>query len=89
MNPTVPRYLDAGFANIGDVQFLPGCGVLLVDTPNVERLTDLPRRRWTEFLAALRLRATGDRRPPGAAVPGRMLVRPENVARPRARRSPS
>ena len=56
-NPTVLRRLDAGFANIGDVQFLPGYCVLLVDTPNVERLTDLPRRRRLQFLADLELTA--------------------------------
>ncbi len=55
VNPTVLRRLDAGFANIGDVQFLPGYCVLLVDTPNVERLTNLPKRRRLEFLADLEL----------------------------------
>nr|WP_067228749.1 hypothetical protein [Streptomyces longwoodensis] len=42
-NPAVLRRLDAGFAVIGDVQFLPGYSVLLVDDPTVERLSDLPR----------------------------------------------
>jgi diadenosine tetraphosphate (Ap4A) HIT family hydrolase len=55
VNPSVLRRLDAGFAVIGDTQFLPGYCVLLVDTPNVERLTDLPRRRRLEFLADLEL----------------------------------
>ncbi|MEU0882394.1 hypothetical protein ABZ345_27595 [Lentzea sp. NPDC005914] len=55
LNPTVLRRLSAGFATIGDVQFLPGYCVLLVDTPNVERLTNLPRRRRTEFLADMEL----------------------------------
>jgi diadenosine tetraphosphate (Ap4A) HIT family hydrolase len=55
LNPTVLRRLNAGFANIGDVQFLPGYCVLLVDTPNVQRLTDLPRRRRLDFLADLEL----------------------------------
>ena len=45
------RRLDAGFANIGDVQFLPGYCVLLVDAPEVQRLTDLPRDRRARFLA--------------------------------------
>jgi diadenosine tetraphosphate (Ap4A) HIT family hydrolase len=57
VNPGVLRRLDAGFATIGDTQFLPGYCVLLVDTPNVERLTDLPRRRRLEFLADLELAA--------------------------------
>jgi hypothetical protein len=39
-NPTALRRLDAGFAVIGDVQFLPGYCVLLAASPGVERLTD-------------------------------------------------
>ncbi|QDQ10138.1 HIT family protein [Streptomyces spectabilis] len=50
-NPTVLRRLDAGFAVIGDVQFLPGYSVLLVDEPGVLRLSDLPRSRRLAFLA--------------------------------------
>jgi hypothetical protein len=34
-NPTVLRRLTSGFAVIGDVQFLPGYSVLLVDEPDV------------------------------------------------------
>jgi diadenosine tetraphosphate (Ap4A) HIT family hydrolase len=56
-NPTVLRRLDAGFACLGYVQFLPGYCVLLTDTPGVDRLTDLPRRRRSEFLADLELLA--------------------------------
>ncbi|MFF0476526.1 diadenosine tetraphosphate hydrolase [Streptomyces sp. NPDC004284] len=50
-NPTVLRRLTAGFAVIGDVQFLPGYSVLLVDEPGVQRLSDLPRRRRLSFLS--------------------------------------
>ncbi|UUU23620.1 HIT family protein [Streptomyces sp. DSM 40750] len=50
-NPTVVRRLGAGFAVIGDVQFLPGYSVLLVDDPAVGRLSDLPRGRRMAFLA--------------------------------------
>ncbi|MFJ6836991.1 HIT family protein [Streptomyces sp. NPDC091209] len=50
-NPTVLRRLDSGFAVIGDVQFLPGYAVLLVDEPRVQRLSDLPRRKRLAFLA--------------------------------------
>jgi diadenosine tetraphosphate (Ap4A) HIT family hydrolase len=50
-NPTVLRRLDAGFAVIGDVQFLPGYCVLLAASPGVERLTDLPRPERLRFLA--------------------------------------
>ena len=54
-NPTVLRRLDAGFAIIGDVQFLPGYCVLLVDTPGIQRLTDLPRGGRLRFLADMDL----------------------------------
>jgi len=50
-NPAVLRRLTAGFAAIGDVQFLPGYSVLLVDDPNVERLSDLPRGKRLAFLS--------------------------------------
>ncbi|MFE5483759.1 diadenosine tetraphosphate hydrolase [Streptomyces sp. NPDC056527] len=50
-NPAVMRRLDAGFAVIGDVQFLPGYSVLLADDPDVQRLSELPRRRRLEFLS--------------------------------------
>jgi diadenosine tetraphosphate (Ap4A) HIT family hydrolase len=49
-NPTVLRRLSAGFAVIGDVQFLPGYSVLISDTPGVDRLSDLPRPRRLAFL---------------------------------------
>ncbi|MFF5026059.1 HIT family protein [Streptomyces collinus] len=50
-NPTVLRRLDAGFAVIGDVQFLPGYSLLLADEPGVQRLSALPRARRLSFLA--------------------------------------
>lgn len=50
-NPSVLRRLDAGFAVIGDAQFLPGYSVLLADDPAVERLSDLPRGRRMAFLS--------------------------------------
>jgi diadenosine tetraphosphate (Ap4A) HIT family hydrolase len=50
-NPTVLRRLTAGFAVIGDVQFLPGYSVLLVDEPDVPRLSDLPRAKRLSFLS--------------------------------------
>jgi diadenosine tetraphosphate (Ap4A) HIT family hydrolase len=50
-NPTVLRRLTAGFAVIGDVQFLPGYSVLLVDEPDVQRLSDLPRAKRLSFLS--------------------------------------
>ncbi|UGT42859.1 diadenosine tetraphosphate hydrolase [Nocardia yamanashiensis] len=50
-NPTVIRRLNAGFAVIGDVQFLPGYSVLLADDPAVQRLSELPAPRRRAFLA--------------------------------------
>ncbi|WP_406457826.1 diadenosine tetraphosphate hydrolase [Streptomyces sp. NBC_00876] len=50
-NPAVLRRLNAGFAAIGDVQFLPGYSVLLVDDPEVERLSDLPVEKRLAFLS--------------------------------------
>ncbi|MGW0816378.1 HIT family protein [Streptomyces viridiviolaceus] len=52
-NPTVLRRLEAGFAVIGDVQFLPGYSVLLVDDPAVQRLSELPRRKRLAFLSGM------------------------------------
>ncbi len=49
-NPTVLRRLEAGFAAIGDVQFLPGYSVLLTDDPAVRRLSELARGRRLAFL---------------------------------------
>lgn len=54
-NPTVLRRLSAGFAVIGDVQYLPGYCVLITDDPAADRLTDLPRQRRLAFLADLDL----------------------------------
>ncbi|MET8689241.1 diadenosine tetraphosphate hydrolase [Streptomyces sp. NPDC004732] len=50
-NPSVLRRLSAGFAVIGDVQFLPGYSVLLADDPAVQRLSDLPKERRLQFLS--------------------------------------
>lgn len=50
-NPTVLRRLEAGFAVIGDIQFLPGYSVLLADDPAVQRLSELPRSKRLAFLA--------------------------------------
>lgn len=69
-NPTVLRRLGAGFANIGDVQFLPGYCVLLVDTPEVQRLTDLPRDRRAQFLADMDVLGEAVERVCGRRDPG-------------------
>ncbi|MDT0399774.1 MULTISPECIES: diadenosine tetraphosphate hydrolase [Streptomyces] len=50
-NPAVLRKLAAGFAVIGDVQFLPGYSVLLVDDPPVQRLSELPKSKRLAFLS--------------------------------------
>jgi diadenosine tetraphosphate (Ap4A) HIT family hydrolase len=54
-NPTVLQRLTAGFAVIGDVQFLPGYCVLLTDHPAADRLTDLPRAKRLAFLDDMEL----------------------------------
>lgn len=69
-NPTVLRRLGAGFANIGDVQFLPGYCVLLVDSPDVQRLSDLPRDRRTRFLADMDVLGEAVERVCGRRDPG-------------------
>ncbi|HLN75883.1 MAG TPA: diadenosine tetraphosphate hydrolase [Nocardioidaceae bacterium] len=56
-NPTVLARLEAGFAVMGDVQFLPGYCVFITDTPGVDRLTDLPRARRHAFLAGAEMLA--------------------------------
>lgn len=50
-NPTVMARLDASFAVIGDVQFLPGYSVAITDRPGVDRLSDLPRAERLRFLS--------------------------------------
>jgi diadenosine tetraphosphate (Ap4A) HIT family hydrolase len=50
-NPTVLRRLSAGYAVIGDVQFLPGYALLLADDPGAGTLTDLPPERRLAFLS--------------------------------------
>ena len=50
-NPAVLRRLEAGFAVIGDVQFLPGYSVLLTDDATAQRLSDLPKARRMAFLS--------------------------------------
>ncbi|MEU4434822.1 HIT family protein [Nocardia rhamnosiphila] len=57
-NPTVFAELDAAFAVIGDVQFLPGYSLALTRVPGVDRLTDLPRVERVRFLADVDLVAT-------------------------------
>ncbi|KQX78365.1 MULTISPECIES: hypothetical protein [Streptomyces] len=56
-NPTVLRRMEAGFAVIGDVQFLPGYSVLLVDDPAVQRLSELPRGKRLAFLSDMEMLA--------------------------------
>lgn len=55
-NPTLLRRPRAGVAVIGDVQHLPGCCVLITDTPGVDQLTDLPLDRQRGFLEDMAVR---------------------------------
>lgn len=52
-NPTVLRRLEASFAVIGDVQWLPGYCVLLVDRPGIGRLSDLEPTSRKQFLNSM------------------------------------
>ena len=52
-NPTVLARLPAGFAVMGDPQWLPGYCVLLTDDPTVQRLSDLPRVQRSAYLASM------------------------------------
>jgi diadenosine tetraphosphate (Ap4A) HIT family hydrolase len=42
--------MTAGFAVIGDVQFLPGYCLVITEDAAADRLTDLPRPRRVAFL---------------------------------------
>lgn len=57
-NPTLLRELSAGYAVIGDVQFLPGYCVLLGRDPDVHELAELPRAVRLAALADVDLLAT-------------------------------
>src|SRR6476620_7182004 len=52
-NPTVMAKLPGAFAVMGDVQWLPGYCVLLVDRPDVDGLNDLAPDERREFLASM------------------------------------
>ena len=52
-NPTVLARLPAGFAVMGDPQWLPGYCVLLTDDPAVQRLSDLSRAQRSAFLESM------------------------------------
>lgn len=52
-NPTVLARLPQSYAVIGDSQFLPGYCVLLVDSPGIDRLTDLPKPERLQFLESM------------------------------------
>ena len=54
-NPTVIARVPAGFAVMGDVQWLPGYCVLLTDDPDAQRLSDLPRSARAEYLHSMAL----------------------------------
>lgn len=56
-NPTVLAELDAAYAVIGDVQFLPGYSLALTKVPGVDRLSDLPRAERLRYLADVDLLA--------------------------------
>ncbi|MFT3889079.1 MAG: diadenosine tetraphosphate hydrolase [Arachnia sp.] len=57
-NPTVLAELEAAFAVIGDVQWLPGYSLGLAKVVGADRLSDLPRRDRIRYLADVDLIAT-------------------------------
>lgn len=57
-NPTVLAELAAGYAVIGDTQFLPGYCVLLGKDPAAKALAEMPRLERVQFLADVDLLAT-------------------------------
>ena len=61
-NPTVMAHLPAGFAVIGDVQWLPGYCLLLSDDPAATRLSDLSAPARSAYLeSAARLAGAVER----------------------------
>jgi diadenosine tetraphosphate (Ap4A) HIT family hydrolase len=52
-NPTVLARMPAGFAVIGDVQWLPGYCVLLSDDPAATRLSDLSPDQRSAYLESM------------------------------------
>lgn len=56
-NPTVMAELDAAYAVIGDVQFLPGYSLALTKTPGIDKLSDLRRAERLQYLADVDLLA--------------------------------
>jgi diadenosine tetraphosphate (Ap4A) HIT family hydrolase len=56
-NPTVLAELEAAYAVIGDVQFLPGYALALTKAPGIDRLFDLPRTERVRYLADVDLLA--------------------------------
>lgn len=57
-NPTVLAELEAAFAVIGDVQWLPGYSLALTKKRGVDRLSDLPRAERVSYLGDVDLIAT-------------------------------
>lgn len=57
-NPTVLAETPAGYAVMGDVQFLPGYCLLLSRNPAATALAELPRAERVQYLADVDLLAT-------------------------------
>ncbi len=68
-NPTVLARLPAGFAVIGDVQWLPGYCVLLADDPIAQRLSDLAPGQRSAYLDSMARLAAAVERACAAADP--------------------
>ncbi|WP_417555011.1 HIT domain-containing protein [Microbacterium sp.] len=61
-NPTLLAATPAGYAVMGDVQFLPGYCLLLSRNPDARALTELPRAERVQYLADADLLATAAER---------------------------
>jgi diadenosine tetraphosphate (Ap4A) HIT family hydrolase len=69
-NPTVMAKLPGAFAVMGDLQWLPGYCVLLVDRPGVGGLNDLDLDGRREFLVSMALLGESVENACAAADPG-------------------
>jgi diadenosine tetraphosphate (Ap4A) HIT family hydrolase len=69
-DPAFIARLPAGFAVMGDAQFLPGYSILVSDDPAATRLSDLPRPARAAYLNGLEQLAEAVERACTEADPG-------------------
>jgi diadenosine tetraphosphate (Ap4A) HIT family hydrolase len=76
-NPTVLCRMPAGFAVMGDVQWLPGYCVLLSDDPSATRLSDLAPDQRSAYLESMARLAAAVEEACAAADPAFLRVNVE------------